>query len=155
MGFDFFKVSEKEAEAKPKKVPEKKPEKDPCPYCGKMYVSVARHLPYCDENPDNQEKEGKEKVASQTEKRDEMDLIRQVREEFQKTLSSEHKEDFALSKEEQAKIEDVIRFLGGTEGYQFIYKSLTGDKIRGSMPFIIDQCIEWLKKHKVYILMNR
>ena len=53
------------------------------------------------------------------------------------------------------KIEEVMKFLGGTEGYQFIYKTITGDKIRGSMPFIIDECIKWLKKHKVFILLHK
>lgn len=29
--------------------------KTACPYCGKKFKSVGRHLPYCDDNPENQE----------------------------------------------------------------------------------------------------
>lgn len=34
----------------------KKKKKEPCPYCGKEFISVSRHLPYCDKNPENQKK---------------------------------------------------------------------------------------------------
>jgi len=36
--------------------------------------------------------------------------------------------------------------------YLDIYYSLTGEKIEGSMPYIIDQCIESLKRHKIFLL---
>lgn len=56
---DFLK--ELFGEGAPKKeevisTPKVHKEKEECPYCGKMYVSVGRHLPYCDLNPENIEK---------------------------------------------------------------------------------------------------
>jgi hypothetical protein len=46
---------------KSKKKKEKEEEKDtiPCPYCGKEYIRLSRHLPYCDDRPEeaNEEKE--------------------------------------------------------------------------------------------------
>jgi len=42
----FGKTSKKE------KVKVENP-KEECPYCGKEFVSVARHLNYCDQNPEN------------------------------------------------------------------------------------------------------
>jgi len=43
--------------ARTPKVEEKAEEVDDreeCPHCGKKYKNIARHLPYCKENPDNQ-----------------------------------------------------------------------------------------------------
>ncbi|MHA1147674.1 MAG: hypothetical protein ACTSR8_05470 [Promethearchaeota archaeon] len=141
----------------PKKKPEPKkeePKKEPCPYCEKNYVNLKAHIKRCPKNPEVLERtKSTPKFAEPT--KSEQDLIRELRIQFEKTLTPAQKEDFTLSKEDQEKIENVIKFLGGTEGYQFIYKSITGDKIRGSMPYIINECIEWLKKHKIYILMQR
>lgn len=153
MSFDFFDIKDEEPEKKstPKK---EEPAKEFCPYCGKEYVNLKAHKKRCPENPKNIQKSvSTPKPVDPT--KSEQELIRELRVQFEKTLSPAQKEDFSLSKEEQEKIENVIRFLGGTEGYQFIYKSITGDKIRGSMPHIIDECIEWLKKHKLYILMHK
>ena len=33
-------------------------EKEACPHCGKKYVRLARHLPYCDKNPESENYEG-------------------------------------------------------------------------------------------------
>ncbi len=107
----------------------------------------------CADNPEKAESP-KPKVTS-GEGTNETELIRELRKEFEKSLTREQKADFTLTAEEQEKVEKIIKFLGGTETYQFIYKTITGDKIRGSMPYIIDQCIEWLKKHKLYILYNK
>ena len=160
MSFDFFDVPDEEEEieepVKPKKKKEKKP-KEKCPYCGNMYVSVARHLPYCDENPENQEKEQETKKASSKDQtftsEDEIALIQKIRKEMKASLEKGKKDAIPqLEDEEIEKIEEVMKFLGGTEGYQFLYKTITGDKIRGKMVDIIDECIEWLKKHKAYLL---
>lgn len=47
---------------KPKKKKEKKEEKDTidCPYCGKEYVRLSRHLPYCDDRPEDADEEKEE-----------------------------------------------------------------------------------------------
>lgn len=46
---------------KPKKK-KKKEEKDtiPCPYCGKEYIRLSRHLPYCDDRPEDADEEKEE-----------------------------------------------------------------------------------------------
>ena len=152
MSFDFFDIKDEE---KPEAKPKKEPEKVECPYCGKIFAKsvITRHKNNCLENPDNIEKtKPKPKV---TISRDEQDIIKELRAEFLKTLTKEQKETIAMDPEEMKKIEDVVKFLGGTEGYQFIYKSITGDKIRGTMPHIIDECIKWLNKHKLYLLWNK
>ena len=151
----FDDLFSKPAPKKAPKEPKKEPVKEKCPYCGKKYSNVSRHLPNCPENPSK-----KVKTKSKPKKEiptpvDEEKLIKELREQFTKTLTPEQEEEFNLTSEEMKKIEEVMKFLGGTEGYQFIYKSITGDKIRGSMPTIIDECIKWLKKHKVYILLKK
>ncbi len=134
------------------KAKEEPQEKEECPYCGKMYANVKAHMKKCSENPNKIETP---KIKGESgESMSEAELIKELRKEFENTLNSEQKANFTLTAEEQEKIEKVIKFLGGTETYQFIYKTITGDKIRGSMPYIIDQCIEWLRKHKIFILMN-
>lgn len=153
MSYDFFKVPEKKS-PKPEKEMEK--EKEECPYCGKQYVSVARHLPHCDKNPDNLEREREEQAVSKAKPQvavNETELRKEIREELLKELKKEERDLIPqLTEDEKEKIEDVQKFLGGTEGYQFIYKTITGDKIRGKMTEIIDECITWLKKHKAYLL---
>ncbi|TXT59047.1 MAG: hypothetical protein BAJALOKI2v1_260016 [Promethearchaeota archaeon] len=44
---------------KKEKKEKKKKEKDTidCPYCGKEYVRLSRHLPYCDDRPENPDEE--------------------------------------------------------------------------------------------------
>ena len=158
MGFDFFDIDEKEP-PKPEK-PKKKPTpKEECPFCGKEFSSLSRHIKVCPDNPDNTPKpvpkpEPKPKIAAAP-SRNEDEIIKELREQFLKTITPEQKEDITLKAEEMDKIREVVKFLGGTEGYQFIYKSITGDKIRGSMPTIIDECIEWLKKHKLCLLWHK
>jgi uncharacterized Zn-finger protein len=51
------KTKEKKKEKK-----KKKKEKDTidCPYCGKEYVRLSRHLPYCDDRPENPDEEKEE-----------------------------------------------------------------------------------------------
>ncbi len=150
MSFDFFEVPKKAPkETKPKKKPTPKEE---CPFCGKEFSSLARHIKMCPENPDNVAKPEPKPKIDAVPSRSEEEIIKELREQFIKTITPEQKEDITLKAEEMDKIRDVVKFLGGTEGYQFIYKSITGDKIRGSMPFIIDECIEWLKKHKLFLL---
>lgn len=43
------------SEPKKEKPKKKKQKKEKCPYCGKMYKSVGRHIPYCKKNPDKKE----------------------------------------------------------------------------------------------------
>ncbi|MHA1436426.1 MAG: hypothetical protein ACTSPD_02515 [Promethearchaeota archaeon] len=161
MSFDFFDISEKEEEELEKKKPKKekilKKEKikEKCPYCGKSYININAHLKKCLENPNNIKKAKPKEIEKSIDFLDEGKLIEELREQFRKTITQKQKEDLILTVEEQEKIENVYKFLGGTEGYQFIYKTITGDKIRGSMPYIIDQCIEWLKKHRIYILHKK
>jgi len=152
MSYDFFDIKDEE---KPKPKPKKELVKEECPYCGKMYSksTLTRHKKNCPENPAKVVKPKPKPKA--TVSRDEDAIIKEVRAEFMKTLTAEQKETIALDPEEMKKIEEVIKFLGGTEGYQFIYKSITGDKIRGTMPHIIDECIKWLNKHKLFLLWNK
>jgi predicted RNA-binding Zn-ribbon protein involved in translation (DUF1610 family) len=51
----------------PKKVKKEKKEEEseskdkiPCPYCGKNYIRLGRHLPYCDDRPDDADEEKEE-----------------------------------------------------------------------------------------------
>lgn len=44
-------IDDKDKEQSPKK---KAKEKDKCPYCGELYISVNKHVPYCRDNPENQ-----------------------------------------------------------------------------------------------------
>jgi hypothetical protein len=153
MGFDFFDIDEKEPPKLEK--PKKETVKEECPYCGREYANLTRHIKNCPENP-NREKKTKPSPKVKTPKTvDEKQLITDLRAQFEKSLSAEDKERISLEPEELEKIRDVIKFLGGTEGYQFIYKSITGDKIRGSMPYIIEECINWLKKHKLFLLWHK
>jgi len=47
---------------KTKKKKEKKEEKETisCPYCGNEYIRLSRHLPYCDDRPDNADEKKEE-----------------------------------------------------------------------------------------------
>ncbi|MFO8019638.1 MAG: hypothetical protein R6U96_13510 [Promethearchaeia archaeon] len=47
----------------------KKKKGEPCPYCGKKFKRVASHLPYCNQNPENQKTtpEGTEQRSHTTE----------------------------------------------------------------------------------------
>ncbi len=133
--------------------PKKEKVKKKCPYCGKQYANLASHLKICVKNPNRKVKPKKE--VKPVQKIDEEGLRKKIREELLKSISTEEKEKITLDPKEMEKIKEVIKFLGGTEGYQFIYKSITGDKIRGSMPHIIDECIKWLKKHRLYLLWHK
>mgnify|MGYP006293349493 CR=1 FL=1 len=46
------KAPSKSEKQKPPKKKKEKP-KEKCPYCGEEFISVGRHLPHCDLNPEN------------------------------------------------------------------------------------------------------
>jgi hypothetical protein len=158
MKFDFFKVPDKNSNKGSQQIKVK--EKEACPYCGKRFISVNRHLPYCDKNPKinmekKEQKKEKETDQNHQESRTFTEIKNQLREDFLKSLNSDQLGKLELTPQEKDVIEDVMQFMGGTEGYQFIYKALTGQKIRGKMTEIIDECIKWLQKHKLYILWHK
>jgi hypothetical protein len=158
MKFDFFDVPEDDLSTKEKPKKEKK-KKKACPYCGELFISVNRHLPYCPQNPDmkKNKKDSVDRKEDNITKDQEIQekIKKEIRKELLKSLDDDQVQKLELSPSEREIIEDVMQFMGGTEGYQFIYKALTGQKIRGKMTKIIDECIAWLQKHKLYILWHR
>ena len=54
------KTKKKKKSAEKSKKKESDEETINCPYCGKEYKRLSRHLPYCDDRPENpdEEKEG-------------------------------------------------------------------------------------------------
>jgi len=152
MSFDFFDIPKEEPKLKEVK---KEIVKEECPYCGRKYANLNRHFKTCPQNPDRVVKAEPKPKKTPIQAIDEEKLRKEIREELLKSLTDEDKEKISLDSAEMEKIEEVIKFLGGTEGYQFIYKSITGDKIRGIMPHIIDECIRWLKMHKLFLLWHK
>ena len=67
---DLFGGTKAESELKPTKERKirKKPEEQ-CQYCGEMFISVGRHLPYCERNPENVQEVEPIKIPSRTAKR--------------------------------------------------------------------------------------
>ncbi len=59
---DYVDLTPSRSRRKKKKKRKSTEEKDtiPCPYCGKEYIRLGRHLPYCDDRPDDADEEKEE-----------------------------------------------------------------------------------------------
>jgi hypothetical protein len=57
---DYIPTRPRTTDNKEEKKAEKDEDKLECPYCGKMYSRLGRHLPYCDERPDDADEEMEE-----------------------------------------------------------------------------------------------
>ncbi|MGV9172659.1 MAG: hypothetical protein ACOC44_06970 [Promethearchaeia archaeon] len=55
---DYIPSRKKTIRKKKKKKSSSGKETEKCPHCGKEYVRLARHLPYCDQNPESDNYEG-------------------------------------------------------------------------------------------------
>ncbi len=58
---DYLPSRKPKKEKKEEKAIEKDEDKLKCPYCGKTYARLGRHLPYCEERPDDADEELEEK----------------------------------------------------------------------------------------------
>ncbi len=155
MSYDFFEIDDLEEEKEDFKKTSRKTEKkkERCEYCGKLFTNLKAHLRNCKDNPENI-RGSKDRIQSFTDKA-ELRLLFELREQFIKALTPEYEARIKLNKEELENIEKIYDIFGGTDLYQFFYQTLSGKKIRGSIPYIIDQCIEMLRKHKIYYLFHR
>ncbi|MGV9200158.1 MAG: hypothetical protein ACOC4M_15235, partial [Promethearchaeia archaeon] len=121
---------EKEQE-KPKPKP-----KEACPYCAQEFVSVSRHLPYCDKNPENQAHE--KDVGPQVEKK----------------YSAQEEADMAtaLLNWIQGYRNNVIKHPNGKNALEMerilrLYKKVTGRKFN---ELKYPGFAEWIKKNNIY-----
>ncbi|MFO8017945.1 MAG: hypothetical protein R6U96_04875 [Promethearchaeia archaeon] len=55
---DYIPTRKKATQKKKKKKSSSDKDKEKCPHCGKEYIRLARHLPYCPKNPESKNYEG-------------------------------------------------------------------------------------------------
>lgn len=93
-----------------RKKKEEKP-KEECPYCGGRYTSVAHHLPYCAQNPENQVESKKEEKGQKIPERILKKLLLLLKSEYSKWKNGKSSSYMML-------IDDILEYFALLEEFQ-------------------------------------